>query len=111
MAEFEDDLEFNSEQVQKIAESACQTVIGNDSIVYQKDKASQWSQQIIELCIKELAKLNKEFKYIVTCVLQQNIGAGIQTAATAFWNTGTDGLISVQLANNTYYCIVTVFCM
>ena len=69
MAEFEDDQDFNSEQVQKIAENALQAVIGSNNLTYNREKVNQWTQQIIEQCIKELAKLNKQFKYMVTCII------------------------------------------
>jgi len=69
MADFEDELEFNSEDVQRIAEEAVNNVIGSDQIEYQREKVNQWSQQIIESCIKDLAKLNKKFKYVVTCII------------------------------------------
>ena len=46
------------------------SVIGSESIEYQREKVNQWSQQIIEGCIKDLAKLQKEFKYVVTCIIQ-----------------------------------------
>ena len=49
----------------------------NPDTVYQREKVNQWTQQIIENCIKELAKLNKPTKYIVTCIIQQNNGAGL----------------------------------
>ena len=70
MTDFEDELEFSSEDVQKIAEEAVNNVIGSDQIEYQREKVNQWSQQIIESCIKDLAKLNKKFKYVVTCIIQ-----------------------------------------
>lgn len=69
MTDFEDELEFSSEDVQKIAEEAVNNVIGSDQIEYQREKVNQWSQQIIESCIKDLAKLNKKFKYVVTCII------------------------------------------
>ena len=69
MADFEDENEFNSEDVQRIAEEAVNNVIGSDQIEYQREKVNQWSQQIIESCIKDLAKLNKKFKYVVTCII------------------------------------------
>ena len=69
MADFEDENEFNSEDVQRIAEEAVNNVIGSDQIEYQREKVNQWSQQIIESCIKDLAKLNKRFKYVVTCII------------------------------------------
>ena len=111
MADFEDENEFNSEDVQKIAEEAVNNVIGSDQIEYQREKVNIWCQHIIESCIKDLAKLNKKFKYVVTCIIQQNNGSAIASAASAFWDTKSDGLISVQLGQPTYICIVTVFCM
>ena len=69
MAEFEDDQDFNSQQVTQITENAVQAIIGGNHLVYQRDKVNQWTQQIIEQCIKELAKLCKNFKYVVTCII------------------------------------------
>ena len=48
--------------------------------LYQRDKANAWCGQISEATVKGLSKLNKPFKYVVTVVIQQNTGAGIQTA-------------------------------
>ncbi len=69
MAEYEDDNEFNSVQVTDIAQNVVENVIGGENIIYQRDKVNQWSQQIIEGIIKDLAKLNKHFKYVVTCII------------------------------------------
>jgi len=55
--------------VQRITENAVQAVIGGTQLVYQRDKVNQWTQQIIEQIIKELAKLCKNFKYVVTCII------------------------------------------
>ena len=44
MADFEDENEFNSEDVQKIAEEAVNNVIGSDQIEYQREKVNQWCQ-------------------------------------------------------------------
>ena len=72
---------------------------------------NDWCRQIIDGVIKELAKLGKMFKYTVTCIITQNNGCGLHTAATAFWETKKDGLISVQLGSQTFYAIVTIFAL
>ena len=70
MENFDDDQDFNSDEVQKIAKAAVEVVVKQDqNIAYQKDKVNQWCQQIIEACIKDLAKLQKPFKYAVTCII------------------------------------------
>ena len=43
MADFEDENEFNSEDVQRIAKEAVNNVIGSDQIEYQREKVNQWS--------------------------------------------------------------------
>ena len=40
MENLDDDMDFNSEQVQKIAQQAVELVVGSDNIVYQKDKVN-----------------------------------------------------------------------
>ena len=40
MENMDDDMDFNSEQVQKVAQQAVELVVGSDNIVYQKDKVN-----------------------------------------------------------------------
>jgi hypothetical protein len=47
------------------------------------------------MVVIELAKLQKPFKYAVTCIIAENKGTVLHTAATAYWETKKDGLISV----------------
>ena len=59
------------EECQNIATNAVKLIVPDEKTgqPYQKDKVNQWCTQIIDSCIKDLAKLNKPFKYIVTCVI------------------------------------------
>ena len=102
--------DFDAEEVKKVVQQAVEMVIDNANVVYQKEKVNEWIQAIVDICIKELAKLGKPFKYSVTCIITQNNGTGLHTAATAFWETKKDGLVSVQFGGaESFYCIVTVF--
>mmetsp|Transcript_13866 Transcript_13866/g.34238 ORF Transcript_13866/g.34238 Transcript_13866/m.34238 type:complete len:111 (+) Transcript_13866:153-485(+) len=106
----EDQNEFVTEQVQEIAKHAIHQTLGNS--VYNKEKVNAWCGQIVDACLKELAKLNKPFKYVVTCVIMQKNGSPLHTAATAFWDTKTDGLCCMQVGNDTLDCITTIYaCM
>ena len=108
--QFEDDTEFNSAQIQQLVGHVISQHFNADT-VYDRAKISQWTQQIIESCIKELAKLNKPMKYIVTCVLQQNNGAGLMSAATCTWDVKNDGLISIKTDINAINWLCTVYAM
>jgi len=108
MADFEDDTEFNSAQLEQLVGQAIAGIFNADTI-YDRHKVSQWTQQIIENCIKELAKLNKPMKYVVTCIIQQNNGAGMQSAATCTWDIKNDGLSSIKTDINAVNLICTVY--
>eukprot|EP00920_Eleutheroschizon_duboscqi_P024752 GHVT01061435.1.p2 GENE.GHVT01061435.1~~GHVT01061435.1.p2 ORF type:complete len:113 (+),score=18.48 GHVT01061435.1:257-595(+) len=101
--------EFVAEQVQEIITAAVQQTLAD--VTYASDKVPLWCSLISDGCLKELTKLNKPFKYAVTCIIMQKTGAPLHTAATAFWNTKTDGLCSLQVGSDTMDCIVTVFAM
>ena len=55
-----------TEQVQEIAKHAIHQTLGNS--VYNREKVNVWCGQIVDACLKELAKLNKPFKYVGTIV-------------------------------------------
>ena len=45
MENYDDDKDFSSEEVQKIAQGAVEVVVkGDQNIAYQKDKVNQWCQ-------------------------------------------------------------------
>jgi len=100
--------EFNSTQIQNLVGNVIATIFNADT-VYDRLKVNQWTQQIIESVIKELAKLDKPMKYIVTCVIQQNNGAGMQSAATCTWDVRNDGLISIKTDINAINLFCTVY--
>ncbi|VDM02157.1 unnamed protein product, partial [Schistocephalus solidus] len=57
-------------------------------------KIEQWTSGIIDQCLIQLAKLNRPFKYIVTCVIMQKNGTSLHTASSCYWDTNTDGKFS-----------------
>lgn len=95
-------------QIQNLVGNVIATIFNADT-VYDRLKVNQWTQQIIESVIKELAKLDKPMKYIVTCVIQQNNGAGMQSAATCTWDVRNDGLISIKTDINAINLFCTVY--
>ena len=49
---------------------------------YNKEKASSNINNLIDLVIRGLCKLNKPFKYSVSGLIMQNNGAGLNTCCT-----------------------------
>jgi dynein light chain Tctex-type 1 len=79
------------------------------SATYQHTKVPQWTNSVIESCMKKLKDLNKPFKYITTVVIMQKNGAGLHTATSCYWDITTDGNATLRWENKTLYCIVSVF--
>ena len=40
-----------------------------ECLEYKEEKVTEWSRAIIDNCLKDLMKLNKPFKYVVTCII------------------------------------------
>jgi dynein light chain Tctex-type 1 len=81
---------------------------------WEEDKVPAWMTSITEKCTEALADLGKPFKYIVTCMIMQDTGAGVSSAPVASFDGVSDGLVAVSWPNDkaretaSLYCIVTV---
>lgn len=109
MDEFQtgDENTFVVEDVSNIVKECIENTIGVNS--YHQNKVSQWTSNVVELCLDNLSQLCRPFKYIVTAVIMQKNGAGLHTASSCFWDNNTDGSCTLRWENKTLYCIVTVF--
>uniref|UniRef100_A0A8C9RYB6 Dynein light chain Tctex-type 1 n=1 Tax=Scleropages formosus TaxID=113540 RepID=A0A8C9RYB6_SCLFO len=92
-----------------LAHSNSKDIVCVPLITYQHSRVNQWSSSVVENCLGQLTKLGKPFKYIVTCIIMQKNGAGLQTATSCFWDNTTDGSCTVRWENKSMYCIVSVF--
>ncbi|CAL8102727.1 unnamed protein product [Calicophoron daubneyi] len=98
---------FNGIEATQLIKEIISTVVGNEE--FATSEVQKWTSQIIEQSIVQLAKLNRPFKYLVSCVIMQKNGAGLQTASACYWDATTDGCYTLKWENNTMYCFVTVF--
>lgn len=109
MAEtFQDEnAEFSVEDVEGIVRSAIHNSLNEHS--YNSKKVNEWTNNIVTNCLKDLQALARPFKYIITCIIMQKTGAGLNTTASMFWDTTKDGYCKVPWQNQTMHCIVTVY--
>lgn len=63
---------------------------------YQKTKVNLWSAHIVETIIETLSKMNRQYKYIASCVVMEKNGAGLHTANSCFWDNITDQSCTVR---------------
>lgn len=111
--EFQDDsAEFPSEDVEQIVKAAIHACFpeekGGDKI-YNPRKVNDWINTIVDSCLKNLVDMERPFKYIITCIIMQKNGAGMDAAASMFWDNGKDGCTVVPWENSTMHCVVTVY--
>merc|ERR1711917_16345 len=98
---------FVTEEVNQVVKDAIETVIGGSQ--YESKKIDAWMNSVIELCIENLTRLDKPYKYVATAIIMQKSGAGLQSASSCYWDNQTDGSCTVRWENKTMYCIVSVF--
>jgi dynein light chain Tctex-type 1 len=98
---------FATEEVEDIVRKAIQSSLHEHS--YNSKKVNEWTNTIVQTCLKELQALDTPFKYIVTCIIMQKNGAGLNTSFSAHWDTTKDGYCKVPWQNSTMHCIVTVY--
>ena len=99
------------EQVQEmIMERIGKTLEGPDKGGWLAAKVSVWTGDVVESVLKELMGLQKPFKYAVNAVIMQRNGAGMTSASATYWDTDTDGSMTVYWDKGEHmHCTVTVF--
>lgn len=57
---------------------------------------TDWTNTIVDNCLKELQSLNKPYKYIITSIIMQKNGAGVNTCASMVWDPSKDNYCQVN---------------
>ncbi|CAD8183899.1 unnamed protein product [Paramecium octaurelia] len=81
------------------------------ALIYSKEKVISWSNQLLDYTNRNLSKLDKPFKYCVSCIIQQNNDSKFTVALGASFDTNTDGICSAQREINDIVIIISVFAM
>ena len=77
------------EDVETLVKQNLQAVLSE--VQYDSERVGTWTNQVIDSCLRGLQAMGKSYKYIVTCILLQKNGAGLHTAAGAYWDGKKDG--------------------
>ena len=76
---------------------------------FSSSRASVWVNSIVESCAASLSKLQKTYKYVVTCIILEKTGAGLTVASACYWDITMDGSCTVRWESQSMCCIVNVF--
>jgi dynein light chain Tctex-type 1 len=78
-------------------------------VMYNPKKVNEWTNTIVLKALNQLLELEKPFKYIISCIIMQKNGAGLNSSASMHWDTAKDGFCKVPWQNGSMHCIVSVF--
>ncbi|KAL9643412.1 hypothetical protein ABK040_010027 [Willaertia magna] len=119
--EFETSVTIDDNKIKGIIRESINTVLKD---VQYSTKVDTWISTIIEGILKGLQNnqeqmllpdnngkvTGKPYKYVVTCIIMQRTGAGLQSSCIAHWEgQSTDQMISEYWFNDTIHCVATVF--
>ena len=117
MQEGEDENTFNQEEFDKIVSDTAEEVL--KEAMWDEMKVPHWINQICEQITEKLVKMQRPYKFVVTCLLMQKAGANCHSSISLQWETPVDGVVAFiypsttrakDAQNKTIQCLVQVFC-
>ena len=102
--EFADIKEELTKTVQEILNSDLE-----DKTKYEHEKAQEWVSTICDKIIKTLHEEQRGFKFMCTGTIFPKGNAALEFGAACFWNSKTDGSITVQYESDYIHCFVCLF--
>lgn len=78
----------DGDYIKKIVNETVQEVIQDSP--YSHEATNSWTNKIVESLVRLLVQIDRDNKYIVTCMIVQNLHQGMRSATSCFWNAQTD---------------------
>jgi hypothetical protein len=75
---------------------------------YNPAKTSEWIEGIGGAVLAHMREAAPNFKFIVSVVLVQRVGAGLHYEMQSFWDPSTDGAVVATFENESITCVTTV---
>ena len=80
-----------------------------DGKSYAPQKTAEWVDTICQTTLTQLKEsVSPNFKYVVTGLIVQKLGAGLHLETAALWDATTDGSVVVKYENSNLVCLTTV---
>ncbi|KAM3139517.1 hypothetical protein pb186bvf_008353 [Paramecium bursaria] len=80
-----------------------------EKTAYDHNDAQSRSNKISDTVLKLLTSTNKNFKYIVNCLLMQKADCGLNISGSCYWDNETDGSLTVKHETEQIIGIVNLF--
>jgi dynein light chain Tctex-type 1 len=96
--------------VNQIIRGVLENVLGEVKS-FEQERVAEWTNAIVHQCLHEIVELNKPFKYIVTCNINQRNGAGLFAHSLCYFDVEEDLLTQVSWNNDVLSSNVTIYAM
>lgn len=92
------------------------TLVGNqvlklqlESKKYNPNKVGEWIDTIGSSIVTRMREISPNFKYIVSSSIIQKVGAGVHFETSSYWDSNTDGAVTVKFESESLICVTTLF--
>jgi dynein light chain Tctex-type 1 len=97
-----------------LRDEVCRVIQGSilaalESKSYDAAQVNDQVDRVTETCLAGLREASPNFKYIVSCLIIEKNGSGMDCTSCCFWDPETDGSCTVRWENRTIQAIVVVF--
>ena len=86
--EYEEDLTFPQEEIEGFCSGTCDQILKDKS--WDEKILPNLQNEICEMLMAKLVAMNKPYKYVISCVLQQRGGTTFMSTS-CHWENTTDG--------------------
>ena len=93
MEEVDEDAGFPNEDVKRIVEEVCESVLENAQ--WDDVMVPIWQNEVIERVMKTLIDYRWPYKYVVTCMLVHKTDKPLQSSCSMCWESNNDGYEAV----------------
>ncbi|KAG2209493.1 Tctex-1 [Mucor mucedo] len=98
---------FNKDEVTSFIKETVENTLGDAE--YSHSKVPALNNTIIETILKKMKDDNKNYKYVVTCVILQRTGAGFYAGSSVIWDKNNDDSAGYRHETKSMYAVVNVF--
>ncbi|KAG5673431.1 hypothetical protein PVAND_003479 [Polypedilum vanderplanki] len=102
--------ELEKKTIDKIVKEKIEKFLAEEK-TFRSDKVKRWCDGISRDCLRDFGKLQKPYKFIVTCIINQRCGNALFQDVSTFMDPIKDLVTTVYWKNDLLHCIVTVYAL
>lgn len=103
-------VEIEKVVIDKIAREKIEKTLGEEK-VFKVDKVKRWTEIISRECVRDLVKLQKPYKFLVSCNINQRTGGSLVQHSSCFTDPVRDVITTTHWLNDVMHCIVNVYAL